>query len=251
MLAGAARVRTHGCNGIQTILRPALPASQFIRNFNGRRRVYRAFENGDGASDIPEWFLNLKDLATEGDEELAELLREAKGDPSILEAKLKREMEALHDRIAGDSFGGGSGEEMPPKVEFRETDPFETWIWIELYESPSGGTGELIQEVLNSWYMLGKLGGYNAANLQVLYSDGAGPGFDYEEPDNSMQCTMHEMGELEVKGTWARFCVDMGTSDELAFDVLINALRTFSREHVGIRRIVFGGENDDWKLPER
>jgi hypothetical protein len=44
----------------------------------------------------------------------------------------------------------------------------------------------------------------------------------------------------------------MGTSDELAFDILLNALRTFSREHVAIRTIQIGGESidDDWPLPE-
>jgi hypothetical protein len=44
--------------------------------------------------------------------------------------------------------------------------------------------------------------------------------------------------------------VDMGSADELALDVLINCLTTFSREQVGIKQVVFGGENDDWELPE-
>jgi len=201
-----------------------------------------------GGVDLPEWFVNLKELAKD-DDELAELLLEARGDPTLLEKKLKREMDALHERLAGDSFGG-SGEEASPKIEFRNLDPFETWIWIELYDPPSGGSGELLQEVINSWYMLGRLGAYDSSNLQVLYSDGAGPGFEYEEQNDTLPSTMHEMGELEYRGSWARFWVDMGTSDELAFDVLINALRTFSREHVGLRQIILGGQNDDWKIPE-
>lgn len=42
----------------------------------------------------------------------------------------------------------------------------------------------------------------------------------------------------------------MGTADELALDVLINALSTFSREQLGIRQLVVGGENEDWPTPK-
>jgi hypothetical protein len=200
---------------------------------------------------------NLKELAKD-DEELAELLVEAKGDPDILEAKLKKEMDALHTRLVGE--GGGSGEEMPPRIRFRDIDPFDTWVWMELYNPPTGAAAEMLQEVVNSWFMLGRLGAYDSSNLQVLYSDGAKSTLEYidghgdqgAEPSmgTQLQSTMHDMGEVEYQGSWARFWVDMGTSDELGFDILINALRTFSREHVGIRQIVFGGENDDWSIPD-
>lgn len=42
----------------------------------------------------------------------------------------------------------------------------------------------------------------------------------------------------------------MGTADELALDVLINTLASFSREGLGIRRLVVGGRNGDWEVPE-
>ena len=120
-------------------------------------------------------------------------------------------------------------------------------IGIEMYEPAAGSTTEMLQEVVNSWFMLGKLGGFDAGNLQIAYSDGP---FEYEEPDNSLPSAMHEMSPMEFRGLWGRFFVDMGTSDELAFDVLVNALRTFSKEHVGIRSIQIGGEIDDWPRPE-
>jgi hypothetical protein len=41
----------------------------------------------------------------------------------------------------------------------------------------------------------------------------------------------------------------MGTADELALDMLINALTTFSKEQLGIKQLVIGGENDDWAAP--
>ena len=42
----------------------------------------------------------------------------------------------------------------------------------------------------------------------------------------------------------------MGTSDELALDVLINALSVFSREQLGVRQLVVGGQNEDWPTPQ-
>lgn len=45
--------------------------------------------------------------------------------------------------------------------------------------------------------------------------------------------------------------VDLGTADELALDILINSLTTLSSEHVGIRRLVIGGDNDEWPAPEQ
>lgn len=44
--------------------------------------------------------------------------------------------------------------------------------------------------------------------------------------------------------------VDLGTADELALDILLNALSTFSREQLGIRQVVVGGQNDDWPTPK-
>ena len=45
--------------------------------------------------------------------------------------------------------------------------------------------------------------------------------------------------------------VDMGTADELCLDVLVNMMRAFSKEHVGIRKLVIGGENASWPVPAK
>eukprot|EP00983_Pelagomonas_calceolata_P129161 1161585-Pelagomonas_calceolata.AAC.2 len=42
----------------------------------------------------------------------------------------------------------------------------------------------------------------------------------------------------------------MGTCDELALDVLINSFMGFSRDLAGLKRIVVGGANRDWPLPD-
>ncbi len=40
-------------------------------------------------------------------------------------------------------------------------------VWLELYRTPSEEDRELISEVFQSWYMLGRLGGFNGMNMQV------------------------------------------------------------------------------------
>ncbi|EFN59845.1 hypothetical protein CHLNCDRAFT_14078, partial [Chlorella variabilis] len=129
-------------------------------------------------------------------------------------------------------------------------DQFSLWVWLELYRPPTGGDLELLQEVLNSWYLLGRLGAYNSSNLQVLYhQDGDLEDLAYDtEEAAAMPATFHEMAELEAQGSWARFWLDMGTADELALDVLVNALSSVSKEQLGIRQLVVGGQNEDWPV---
>ena len=43
-------------------------------------------------------------------------------------------------------------------------------LWFELYRPPSGRESDLLEEMLASWFMLGRLGAYNAQNLQVPLS---------------------------------------------------------------------------------
>lgn len=40
-------------------------------------------------------------------------------------------------------------------------------LWFEMYRPPSSKEAELLEEVLASWFMLGRLGAYNTQNLQV------------------------------------------------------------------------------------
>ena len=42
-----------------------------------------------------------------------------------------------------------------------------TQVWLELYRTPSEEDRELVSEVFQSWYMLGRLGGFNGMNMQV------------------------------------------------------------------------------------
>lgn len=45
--------------------------------------------------------------------------------------------------------------------------------------------------------------------------------------------------------------MDLGTGDEIGLDILINMLKGVSREHIGIKQLCIGGQNEDWSVPEQ
>jgi len=59
---------------------------------------------------------------------------------------------------------------------------------------------------------------------------------------------MHNMGEVEYKDCWARCWFDLGTSDGIALDILLNTLRQFDREYVPLKTVIIGGVNPDWAV---
>ncbi|MGK7902158.1 MAG: DUF3531 family protein [Hormoscilla sp.] len=138
------------------------------------------------------------------------------------------------------------------QVQFREIDTFDLWIWVEFSTVPSQMERMYVEEVFNSWFYLGKLGGFNAENLQVQdegldlsYMD-----YDAEAGDRTMMALMHNMGDFEYEGLWGRCWFDLGTSDAIALDVLVNALLQFSKDYFNIETLIVGGENEDWPIPE-
>lgn len=212
-----------------------------------RRRAVAA-----AAAEKPEWFRDLE-ASADLDQDAARLLAGSNGNPEVVQQRMKDEMDSLHARIMGTKYGG---EDAPMDVSFRNpVDQFNMWFWLELYRPPTPGDLEMLQEVLNSWFLVGRLGGFNSTNLQVLYHQDEELeelNYDHEEGGSaSMAATFHDMAPVESQGSWARFWLDMGTADELALDVLINTLSTFSREQLGVRQMVVGGQNDDWALPKR
>lgn len=138
------------------------------------------------------------------------------------------------------------------QVQFRECDFFDLWIWLEFDTVLSELERQYIEELLNSWFFLGKLGGFNAENVQVQDTGLEISYMDYDDnaADDSMMALMHNMGEVEYQGNWARCWFDIGTSDAIALDVLINSLRQFSKDYIAIQRVIVGGENEDWRVPE-
>eukprot|EP00879_Flechtneria_rotunda_P011611 GHRR01012128.1.p1 GENE.GHRR01012128.1~~GHRR01012128.1.p1 ORF type:complete len:286 (+),score=78.54 GHRR01012128.1:156-1013(+) len=198
----------------------------------------------------PEWVRILEEDAAV-DEDVADLLQGTDGDPDKIRVKMQQKLS--QPAIAAQlPFQSPTGSEVPPRVTFREVDVFDMWIWIEMLVPPSERERELLQSTVRSWFVVGKLGGYNSANMQVYYNnsdDNSYMDYDNSEIDSSYRSYMHECSEVEFKGSWARFHIDMGTADELAFDMLINMLVGFSAEVVGLQQIVIGGEHERWETP--
>jgi hypothetical protein len=136
------------------------------------------------------------------------------------------------------------------EVQFREFNPFDLWIWFELPTVPSRMEQQYIEELLDSWFYLGKLSGYNAENLRV---QDAGVEISYLEYDqseleNALMSPMHNMGDIEYLGVWGRCWFDLGTSDLIAIDILINSMYQLSKEFVPINQLIIGGQNEDWTV---
>ena len=138
------------------------------------------------------------------------------------------------------------------EIRFRELDPFNCWIWLRFSHAPGQGERGYVDTVFDSWFFLGKLGGFNAENLQVQ-EEGAelsGMAYDADAAARALPALMHNLGELEYRGEWARCWVDLGTSDALALDVLINTLRQLDTDVVEIQELLIGGVNDDWPVED-
>ncbi|HEY9827996.1 MAG TPA: DUF3531 family protein [Stenomitos sp.] len=135
------------------------------------------------------------------------------------------------------------------QVEFREFNPFDLWIWIEFATVPSEQEKLYLEHVFESWFYLGKLGGFNAENLQVQDGGLELSYLDYNtESSGTLMSLMHNMGDFEYEGYWGRCWFDLGTSDAIALDILLNALIQFSKDFIALERICIGGENEDWPV---
>ena len=137
-------------------------------------------------------------------------------------------------------------------VIFREFDPFNCWIWIKFYEIPNDSEKKYLDGVFDSWYVLGRLGGFNSENLQSHEggTDLSWMSFDNELFNSSIPSLMHNLGQLEYQSLWCRCWVDFGTCDAISIDVLINVLGQVSNDYVKIDELIIGGENNDWNIED-
>ena len=74
--------------------------------------------------------------------------------------------------------------------------------------------------------------------------------YDNNEASQALPALMHNLGQLEYQGEWARCWVDLGTADSMAIDVLINALNQIDIDVVQLETLLIGGINDDWDVEE-
>ena len=137
-------------------------------------------------------------------------------------------------------------------VQFRELDPFNCWIWLRFAQPPGQGERNYVEAVFDSWFVLGKLGGFNAENLQAheAGADLSWLGWDDDSAGRALPALMHDMSAMEYQGDRGRCWLDLGTSDALALDVLINALRQLDTDVVEIVELLIGGLEEDWPVEE-
>ncbi|MGV0027344.1 DUF3531 family protein [Phormidesmis priestleyi] len=137
------------------------------------------------------------------------------------------------------------------QIQFREFDPFNVWMWVEFSTVPSEMEKQYVEELFTSWFFLGKLGGFNAESLQVqdVGLEVSYMVYDEDASEKTFVALMHNMGEFEYEGYWGRCWFDLGTSDAIALDILINSIRQLSQDYVTIEQLIIGGENDDWRVP--
>ncbi|KAL8479244.1 hypothetical protein ACS0TY_026202 [Phlomoides rotata] len=112
------------------------------------------------------------------------------------------------------------------------------------------GNPELMRKrVIQSWYVMGRLGAFNSSNLQLANSSMEyDPHYDTDKGSKVMPSSFHDISDVEFQDNWGRVWVDLGTSDFFSIDVLLNCLTVLSSEYVGIQQVVFGGRRmGDWE----
>jgi hypothetical protein len=198
----------------------------------------------------PQWVLDLVKDA-ENDPELATLLMGTDGDPQAIRTKMR---ESLFPKFS-DILGKNSGDFSVPIVTFRDLEDLSSlWVWVEFKDYPGDLTKENFDEAIKAFFIAGKLGGFNSLNLQVFFSGEAELSFfqyNLHDARDKMPSCFHELGDIEYDGRWARFFLDMGTTDELSPDILINMLIGFSKDITTLSQIILGGENSNWQRPYR
>lgn len=179
------------------------------------------------------------------DPEFAEILGSCLDDPDKAQSKMEERLRKKRDKILQAKTGSAS----PMKVTFNKFEFSNSYIWFEFYNPPLEKDVSLICDVIRSWHIIGRLGGCNSLNMQLSQSPvDKRLSYDAIQGANVDPTTFYNIGDLEIQDNLARIWVDIGTSESLLLDVLLNALTQISSDFVGIKQVVFGGaEFEDWK----
>ncbi|XP_015884177.3 uncharacterized protein LOC107419858 isoform X1 [Ziziphus jujuba] len=203
-----------------------------------RKREYDQLHN------YPAWAKVLED-ACRDDAELRAVLGDSIGNPDLMRKRVEDRV-----RKKGRDFGKSkTGSVLSFKVSFRDFNPIDSYIWFELFGSPSDRDVDLIGSVIQSWYVMGRLGAFNSTNLQLANTSMEfDPLYDADKGFKALPSSFHDISDVEFQDNWGRVWVDLGTADNFAIDVLLNCLTVLSSEYLGIQQIVFGGRSmGDWE----
>ncbi|XP_020265249.1 uncharacterized protein LOC109840857 isoform X2 [Asparagus officinalis] len=160
------------------------------------------------------------------DPEFAEILGSCLDDPQKAQSKIEERIRRKRNNILHTKTGSAT----PVKVIFNKFDFSNSYIWFEFYNAPLPKDVTLI------------------CDLSQLPLDSKRPKYDAIQGANVTPTTFYNIGDLEIQDNLARVWVDIGTSEPLLLDVLVNALTCISSDYVGIKQLVFGGsEFENWK----
>lgn len=180
------------------------------------------------------------------DPEFAEILGTCLDDPHKAQSKVEERIRRKRNKMLQAKTGSAT----PIKVIFNKFHFSNSYIWFEFYNAPLPKDISLICDTIRSWHIIGRLGGCNSMNMQLSQSplDTKRPKYDAMQGANVTPTTFYNIGDFEVQDNLARIWVDIGTSEPLLLDVLINALTCISSDYIGIKKLVFGGlEFQNWK----
>ncbi|KAK6151907.1 hypothetical protein DH2020_014542 [Rehmannia glutinosa] len=179
------------------------------------------------------------------DPEFAEILGSCLDDPDKAKSKMEERLRKKRNKILHTKTGSPN----PMIVKFNKFDFSNSYIWLEFYNAPLEKDVSLICDTIRAWHIVGRLGGCNSMNMQLSQSPlDKRPTYDAIQGANVTPATFYNIGDLEVQDNLARIWVDIGTSEPLLLDILINALTQLSSDYVGIKQVVFGGsEFENWK----
>ncbi|XP_057507063.1 uncharacterized protein LOC130790147 [Actinidia eriantha] len=179
------------------------------------------------------------------DPEFAEILGSCLDDPAKARTKMEERLRKKRNKILHTKTGSAT----PMKVTFNKFDFSNSYIWFEFYNVPLPKDVSLICDTIRAWHILGRLGGCNSLNMQLSQSPmDKRPSYDAVQGANATPATFYNIGDLELQENLARIWVDIGTSEPLLLDILINALTQISSDYVGIKQLVFGGsEFENWR----
>ncbi|KAL6993720.1 hypothetical protein U1Q18_011838 [Sarracenia purpurea var. burkii] len=179
------------------------------------------------------------------DPEFAEILGSCLDDPEKARSKMEDRLRKKRNKILHTKTGSA----IPMNVKFNNFEFSNSYIWFEFYNVPLEKDITLICNTIRSWYIVGRLGGCNSMNMQLSQSPlDKRPSYDAIQGANATPTTFYNIGDLEIQDNFARIWVDIGTSEPLLLDILINALTQISSDNVGIKQVVFGGsEFESWR----
>ncbi|KAI3714677.1 hypothetical protein L6452_21636 [Arctium lappa] len=186
-----------------------------------------------------------EDMSYERDPEFAEILGASLDDPAKAKDKIAERLKRKKDKILQRKTGSAT----PMSVTFNKFEFSNSYIWIEFYHAPLDKDIKMICDTIRSWHIVGRLGGCNSMNMQLSQSTtDKRPSYDDIQGANVEPSTFYNIGDLEIQDNLARIWVDIGTSEPLLLDILINAMTQISSDHVGIKQMVFGGsEFENWR----